>query len=354
MRRWLYRATFLLPFIATVGAMVWALSLNPFTAPLVERTTEEIAVALERQMARQVTPEWLEPRFAEAVEEGDVDRIEMLLDLSLDYDVPLSVAALEQARDEIERASGFLANVRGCGACMIDISVCERLAQIAACAVPFEMTPAGDVNALRRAGLAWTTGAEVDRLDVGLAFVGLGATAAIFASGGTSATVKVGTATLRLTRRIGSLTPALAGQLARMSNLTVQWAGVPAYIAGRVPLDQVTDARKVAQLSALAGDLGKVRANTSLAQTLLLMRHVDSAADATRLARVSEAVGQRTRHAFAVLGKSRVMRSVVRVSRLAVSAVALIYLAVLQLLLMVASQLTKPMVRLLRMALSPA
>lgn len=55
--------------LATPTATGWALSLNPFAPPLVERTAAEALAAFMRTMAVRVTPEWLPLRLAAAVAE---------------------------------------------------------------------------------------------------------------------------------------------------------------------------------------------------------------------------------------------------------------------------------------------
>ena len=92
----------------------------------------------------------------------------------------------------------------------------------------------------------------------------------------------------------------------------------------------VVDNAKLAELTDLGTSLRRVAQNTSVAEAVSLMRHVDSTADAARLARVTDAMGPKTRGAFEVLGKTRVFRAAVRISDLAFAAGAAIYLAILQ------------------------
>lgn len=314
-----------LPFAATGGMVAAFLVWSPFAAPMVERSGAEIEAQITRAMARDVTLAWLLPRLQEAILEQDQIRLDLLTGLATDHGIDLpaqmraDIAALDTA------ASGWVARAGACGVCAVDITRCASLRQIGSCALPLEMTPAGDLNALRRAGLAYARGDGVDSWDVGLALVGLGATGAMVATGGASGTVKMGTAVLRSARRIGSLTPAFARTLGDMLRIPVRWGRLPAYLAGRAPLQEVTDVAKLARLQAVAADLGRVRRNTSTAEALVLLRYVDSPADAAMLARVSDAMGPKTRGAFEVLGKSRVFRATLRLGDLALAAALAIY-----------------------------
>ncbi|MEM9796730.1 MAG: hypothetical protein AAF919_09585 [Pseudomonadota bacterium] len=313
----------LLPFAVSVAATLWFLSANPFAAPFVERSAGDMSRALERAVRRTASAEWIATELDAAVAAEDAERVEMLLGLADDLGRDVDRGAAEAL---IAAQSSWTATARSCGTCMADAATCPSLDLLAACAVPFELSPLGDLNALRRAGMAWSSGAEVDRLDAGLAVVGLGATGAVLVTGGASASVKAGTGLLRLTRRMGTLSP----DLSRLLNVPVRPAAIPAYLSGAGRLEDVTDMAKLATAGAVAADLGRVRRATSTAETLRLVRLVDRPDDAARLARVSEVMGPRTARTFDVLGKARVFRATVRLSRAATEALLLIWVTAMQ------------------------
>ena len=326
------------PLLASAAAAAWALSANPFAAPFVERSAAELALTLERQVRATATVEWIEADLADAVAAGDVDRAAMLVGLARDLGRPVDTGAAEAM---IAARSGPVATAASCGACMADVAACPTLAQLGACAVPFELSPLGDANALRRAGVAWAAGEEVDRLDAGLAVVGLAATGALVATGGSSASVKAGAGFLRLARRMGSLTPGLA----RTMRVPIRWERVPAWLRGAAPLNEVTDVARLAALSGVAADMGRVRAATSTAEALRLARLVDGPEDAARLARVAEAAGPRTTRSLHVLGKGRAFRATVRLSRTALGAMVALWLTLAQLAAVLGARLGGALLR---------
>lgn len=318
------RALRALPLAATLGALLWALQANPLAAPMVERTATDLARTLEREVRRTATPEWLTPALADAVAQQDIDRAAMLIELieDLGHDVDIAPAtAMIAAR------GGPFAAMTDCAACMADIGTCPTLRHLTLCALPFEMSPLGDLNALRRASVEIATGGDVDTLDAGLAVVGLGATAAVLVSGGSSATVKAGATLLRMARRIGSITP----DLARLLRVPVRWSKVEDVLTGRAGAEEMIDAVALTRIRGLAGDMGRVAAATSPAEALRLARVIDTPEDAARLARIAEAAGPRTGRSFMVLGKGRVFRATLRLSRAATGALVLIWLTVVQL-----------------------
>ncbi len=311
--------------LGTGAVALWMLGQNPLAAPVVERSTAEVRVALERAMARTVTPDWLLPRLGEALAADDRDRVEMLAGLAgahgiaLPADIAAAVAAVLAPRPFSERASG-------CAACAVDIHACASLAQMGACALPFEMTVAGDVNALRRQATAAIRDEPVDEIETGLALVGIGATVAVLASGGSSYVVKGGATLVRVARRMGALTPAFGRELGDAARLPVNWDAV---LLAR-PLDEITDTAQLARIGRIAEDFGTLRANTSTAEALVLLRHVDTAQDARRLARLSAAAGPQTRATIEVLGKARAFRALTRVTDLALAFIGVVAALVAQ------------------------
>jgi len=320
-----------LPTLVLAGTTAWMLSTNPLAAPLVERGATDLRLALDSRVARVATPAWFDTALSEAVAAGDADRARMLLSLATELDRPVDRAPAEAL---IARADAPLAQAAECGACMTDIATCPSVRLLAACAVPFELSPLGDLNALRRAGLAWGAGEDVDRIDAALALLGLGATAAAVASGGSSASVKAGAGLLRTARRMGSVSPALARQF----DLPVRWSALPAYLRGTAPLDEVADTARLARIGTLASDMERVRRATSTPEALRLLRLVDTPEEAARLARVAEAAGPRTSRTIAVLGKSRAFRATLRLTRTAAATLVLLWLTVTQIAVLIAAR----------------
>ena len=310
--------------LATLGALIWALQANPLAAPFVDRTQRDLALALERAVNRTATADWLTEILSDAVESQDAERAAMLIALTDELGRDVDTRA---ARALVEAQTGVLAGLADCGRCMADTANCASLSHLTFCAVPFELSPVGDLNALRRAAVAAAMDEEVDEIDAGLAIVGLAATAAVIASGGTSVAVKAGAGLLRTARRMGSVTPTLA----RSMHIPIRWNRMGDFLVGSARLDDVADMAALARLGSLATDLDRVRAATSTGEALRLTRFVDTPEDAARLARVAEAAGPRTTRSFAVLGKGRVFRATVRLSRAALGALALIWLTAAQL-----------------------
>lgn len=316
-----------------LGGAWWALAQNPFAAPVLERTTTDTARTIEAAFHRTFTPGWLDSALAQALATGDDARALWLADLADAEGMPLPPAHAQAVAALRERADSWAAQAADCAACAWDIRDCASLTMMAACALPVEVSPLGDVNALRRQAVAALAGAEVDGLETGLALVGLGATVLVVATGGSSTVVKAGAAGIRTARRLGSLTPDFARVLDDAADLPVNWGAA----LRAAPLEEITDTAKLARLGSITADLGRVAARAGPAETLVLLRHVDSAEDAATLARLADATGPRTLAHVEVLGKSRAFRATLRLTDMAVGTLAAIWAAVLQAGVMLAS-----------------
>lgn len=349
MRRALHRLVTVACMGGTALGTGAVLMQSPFTSPLVERSASDARLALERAVARSVTPEWLAGEMQEALAAADRDRVAMLVSLADDYALALPAPLHEQIAAFEASQGGMLRSAADCIVCAYDILSCPSLTLIASCGVPVELTPLGDINALRRAAVASLSGEEPDQMEVGLALVGLGATGLVLISGGSTVTVKAGATMLRLARRLGTLTPAFIGSL-RISDIPFVWARLPDFAVGRLPLSAVTDTARLSDLGRVAQNVGTIGRNTSTADALVLLRHVDSAEDAARMARLSAAAGPNTRRSVEVLGRTRAFRALTRLSNVAIAAMALLYAFMLQILMLAASWAGG---RLLRVLLRP-
>lgn len=313
-------------FLGSLALAIWTASQNPFAQPLVARSAEQVRLAIERAIALQVTPGWLLPRLSAAIAADEPDRVTMFLALADDHAIPLPAETRAAADAVLAARAGFVGTATACGRCAVDIASCASLRLLSVCAIPFELSPAGDVSALGRAGYAWMTGSDVDDIEAGLAAVGLGATVATLASGGTSMSMKLGATVLRVGRKIGALRPAMLDAIRQ----------------------SVTRAGDEATLAAIATDFGRLRDSTSSADALTLLRYAEGPADLSRLVRISEAAGPRTGAVLEVLGKARTFRLLNRVNNLALLAVGLATLLGTQLasaLLSLLPRLFRPLTR---------
>lgn len=285
---------------------------NPALTPVIDRSREEIIAATDRLMARNATETRLSQMMATRLSERPRNwvALQALHDeaTSRGFPVPPEYDAAWQAD------SGMLAATGNCLSCIWDIATCT-LSTALICKAPILLTPIEDLRGLAQAGADYARDVPIDQLDLGLSVIGLGATAAIVATGGTSATIKVGTATLRLARGMGRLSPRLARHLGTAFADGIRWVDLPG-VRSADDVSRLIRADVLRPVAAALSDLGRVADAAGPVHALHLLPLVDDAADARRLARAAEALGPRTVRNAEVLGKTRLLRATLRISDL--------------------------------------
>ena len=327
---------------------------DPVLRPLIDRSTAEFMAALDREMAAEATPAAISARLTALLAEDPRNWIAIQAVEEVAASRALALTPQDQAaRDAAWQADSGLLTVAGaCLSCMVDASSCS-LSEALICNAPMALTPVGDVIGLGRAGFASVTGGEVDRLDLALSAIGLGATVAVVATGGTSYTLKAGASLLRLARKMSLLPPRLLSLVTDAARHGIRWDKA-------LQWDRITDPARlivpdvVAPVAAVAADLGRINGALDTQSTLHLLRFMDGPDDARRIADATTALGPRAVGTLEILGKSRFMRAALRFSDEAAALIAGIVGLMLSLGMALASLVQSLMLRALRRGLRAA
>lgn len=320
-RRWLWRILQIATAL-TVVANVVAFTQGPFVEPWVVRTKAEAVLALEQAVAGQLTPEWIGEELDAAVDGEDLARAQLLLELVEHHEVPIR-HQIDRARSYVDRETGLVAQLEMCSSCFTDPTDCKTPSVFLACNLPVELTVIGDARILAEAGADVVAGDPVDRIDVVLATVGIGASALMPFTGGTSYSIKAGSTALRVARRMGVLGKGLGRILSKASDIPFRWNKADEFITTG-NLDVVTDSRLLMELADVAGDIGTVGRNARPQDAIFLFRHIENVDDAAELAQVSKVTGKQTREVIEVLGLQKAAKLVRRLSDLAMVTIGLL------------------------------
>lgn len=313
--------------LVTLTLAGWMMLNTPIGAYWGERSTAEVKLALDRLVFREFDAEWYNDTILESISDRPVDwalvqsaeAIAQERGLTLTPEVSAGLA-VARARDK-----SFRGQAENCIACAAGDPDC-RVGDGLFCALGVEMTPIGDARALYTEGRAYLSGQPVDRINVALAGIGLGATATLLVSGGSSAALKGGVALVRVARRAGRLSPGLQARLARIGATLVDFDKLPQTPRAMLDPDAYRAAVNSDVLSrgtALFGDLERVGTALPNAHALAVLPLIDNAGDARRIARLAEAGGARTLAVTHRLGKARAMRLTARLSRAGSTAIQL-------------------------------
>ena len=173
----------------------------------------------------------------------------------------------------------------------------------------------GDIRDLAREGVRMARGEAVDGLVLGLACAGLAITAGTYATLGAAAPARVGLSVAKAANRTGRIGARMSAALARPLHEIVDHAALKqAFGAGALlqPAVAVRAARaavkieKAQGLVRLAGDLGRVQSKAGTRAALEGLKVAEHPKDVTRLARLAEVKGGKTRAIVKVLGRGAI------------------------------------------------
>ncbi|MBU4611786.1 hypothetical protein IMZ29_14950 [Achromobacter sp. GG226] len=276
----------------------------------VERSADAIRVSVQRALMTAATPDAIAQRLETALESHPADwpAINMLMAYADDEQIPIRSELTSRIQQRRLSELTLSARAGACVRCMTNPRACP-LSEAKICDIAIELTPLGDLRSFKLAVDDYREGRAIDSLDVGLASVGLAATAGAAVTGGASYSAKMGAALIKAGKSAGSLSHRLLRSLKRLTVDLVDFRRLPNNWAlhPRKSLEAV-DSRKLAQLSATAGAVGALQLKIGPNAALRVLQHADSPGDIGALSRASDALGKRTPVAVEVLGGKRVIR----------------------------------------------
>lgn len=350
--RSLLRVLLLLAIMASFALTLHSgqrLATGPELAIYRDALASEIVAATDRALAERATPEALAARLSARLDETPRDWV--VIDALADLAAERGLALPDDLVDRLQRLraedSGLLATAQSCAACVMDSAACT-VTLVLLCRAPVDLTVVGDIAGIARAGTAYATGGEVDDIDLALSITGLGATALVVVTGGSSLAVKAGAGLAKIARGMGRLSDGLTDLARGAVRGGVDWAALPA-IRSTDDLARAIRADALAPLAAVAADLTRLQAATGTARALHLLPLVTDANSARRLANAAEALdGPRLVARADLLGPARLMRATVRLSDAALGFAASLIATLSLIALSIAGAIKSALLRRLR------
>ncbi len=171
----------------------------------------------------------------------------------------------------------------------------------------------GDLRDAAREGTRLARGEKADELILGLACVGIAITAGTFATGGITAPVRAGISLVKAARRTGRLGAGLAaylGRALRRGGGEMKAAVTKASLAE--PTLAIRGAREAVKVDRAGGllrltrDLGRVQSKAGTRAAFDALKVADGPRDMSRMARLAEKEGGKTRAIIKILGRGAI------------------------------------------------
>lgn len=173
----------------------------------------------------------------------------------------------------------------------------------------------GDIRDALREGVRLANGEQADELILGLSCVGLAVTAATYATMGAGTPARVGLSLTKAARKTGRLSARLGSAITRAVREVVDWSALRrAFAAASItePAVAVRAAReaikveKAGTVVRVMGDVGRVQARAGTQAALEGLRLAETPREVSRLARVSEKYGGKTRAVLKLAGRAAI------------------------------------------------
>jgi hypothetical protein len=252
-----------------------------------------------------------------ALATDDAELAESFLALADERSLPVAPAL----RAKVEEATGVTATALRATGKFIDgfvVGAPDDLAGVAGM-VAGDLFVYGDIRDLVRETGNLVRGEKADELILGLACVGLAVTAGTYASLGAGAPARVGVSVIKAAGKTGRISARLAEAVMRPLRSAVDTAALKGAFGPYAllqPALAVRSARAAVKIEKaegvmrVLGDVGKVQGKAGMRAALEGLRLAESPRDLTKLARLAEAKGSKTRAVLKVLGRGAIALTV--------------------------------------------
>jgi len=163
----------------------------------------------------------------------------------------------------------------------------------------------GDIRDALREGKRLASGEQADELVLGLACVGIAMTAGTYLTFGAAAPARAGLTLVKVARKTGSLGAELAGNIGRMVR-QAGFTGASPVLAVRAARDAVK-VERAGGLLHLARDVGRVQQAAGGRAAFDGLKIAKEPRDVTRVAKLAEKEGSRTRAILKIAGRGAIM-----------------------------------------------
>ncbi|MEQ9519343.1 MAG: hypothetical protein RLN89_07875 [Parvibaculum sp.] len=301
----LFITLFALPF-----AFIFAFQ-NGLLDGLVDEDLIPVEPFIKAELAGTVTPEEIDLAVNDALDKDAYEDALMYADIADYAAIPMSI----ETRQRLIDAGSLLLRVSRDTGSFFEGFLTGEGSDTAGFmgAITSDLTVVGDLRDIGEEGSKLVAGEDYSELILGLSVVGVAATGATIASGGSALPVKVGVSLMKIAKRTGALTRAFARQLGDLVRASVNFSRLrrslnSADLANnRTTRRTVTEFGKTLDLTKLTpvlDDMASLQRTAGPAESIRLLSRVESVNDLRRVTRMSSKLGTKTRGIMTLTGKT--------------------------------------------------
>lgn len=300
-------------FFLTAGFFAWW----AYTSVTYETREHNLTEALHEK----VKVGYLDEQIIQAIKEENFDDVEMYQNLAKMLSLPLSSSTLNL----IESHSGFFKkswrNTKAFTSGFIDgesSSMVEMSGSIAS-----DLTLYGDFRDLKKEGTKYVDDKPYDAFILNISLVGIGLSASQLLSAGITTPLKVGASVIKVAKKSGKLTKPFTKVLSKKLSKTIDTKLLKTLEFNSLfKLDKTTKtiakSIDIKPVKSLFNDVNLIKKNTSIVDTITLMKYVDTPRDLKAIGKISSTYKANTKGVMRVLGKGalRAGKSVIKFTTL--------------------------------------
>ena len=273
---------------------------------------EETFVDISKQLHLNVSNKDLRREIETAIDASRFDDARMYLDIAKSYQYQLNYhyyySEIDAKDTQLNRVSTQISNFTSG---FIE-GKSTNLAGIAG-SVSADFTVVGDVRDLYHEYQKYEKGDDVNELIVALSGAGIGLTAMTIGSLGSLAPVKAGTSILKTATKTQKITLRFQKYLLKHGRRMFDWAFFTRAIKNNKTLSNIRVAAKQAYhpeamdpLKVIAKQVNNIRKSTSTADTVHLLKYVETTDDLRHLEKATVKYGSKTKGIIKLLGKGAI------------------------------------------------
>ncbi len=178
-----------------------------------------------------------------------------------------------------------------------------------------DMTVVGDIRDLSTEGIKFANDEKYDKVVLGVAAVGVGLSVSQLLSTGSSTPLKVGASVIKVAKKTGKISKVFLGvissKLAKAVDMKmlkkIDFSSIKSIGKNKVLFRK---SLKLKGISKLFGNINKVKKNTSVFDTVSILKYVDNEKDLGKVVKLSTKYKKNTKAVLKVLGKTALKGSV--------------------------------------------
>jgi hypothetical protein len=302
---------------SVLAFVVWTLLPRGFEAGWLLVAQDEPAMIADRAVDQQLTAEVANREIEAALAANDVDLANSFVELAQAHHIDLDRNVMEKVTAANSTTASTARNVESFARGLVTGEPNDAVG-LAGTAVG-DLFVIGDIRDAVREGSRLANGEQADQMILGLACVGIAVTAGTYATLGIAAPVRIGLSIVKVARKTGRIGSRFAAWIGRSLRGVVDMSVLQRALATAsitepaVAVRAIREAVKVEKAQDLArvvGDVGRVEVKAGTQAALDSVSLAEGPRDMSRLARLAETEGGKTRAIIKLVGRAAITLSI--------------------------------------------